>query len=178
MCCCTHIVSHFIPFTYLLLFNSVVFKMNKYDLIITCFPSAVSKPRSCSSQSASRGFPSSHSSPFTLLTNAPFTLSEQIKCICSYTTLHQKIKTKPKQINNLVVMVTWCSGQQRAAWSRQLCLWRSVCQTDGCRATSQKLQFAARCGVSPSKPQRSAVALTAPETTVIRRNTTSNGRKE
>lgn len=46
--------------------------------MITCLPSTVSNPRSCSSQSASRGRPSSHNSPFTLLTSAPFTLQAEM----------------------------------------------------------------------------------------------------
>lgn len=136
MCCCTcFFTSHFIPFTYLLLFNSVVFKMNKYDLIVTCFPSAVSKPRSCSSQSASRGFPSSHSSPFTLLTNAPFTLSEQIKFICSYTTLHQKRKKKTqtnKQFGCDGYLMFWAteSGVVTPALPLTVCLSDSRMQSD------------------------------------------------
>lgn len=56
-------------------------KWERHYCVITCFPSVVSNPRSCSSQSASRGRPSSQSSPFTLLTRAPFHLQQQVqKC--------------------------------------------------------------------------------------------------
>lgn len=59
--------------------KSIVFKKRKEKkgAGITCLPSSVSNPRSCSSQSASRGCPSSHNSPFTLLTRAPFTLQAE-----------------------------------------------------------------------------------------------------
>lgn len=43
----------------------------------TCRPSAVSKPSSRSLQSSSMGRPSSHNSPFTVLTNAPFALTTE-----------------------------------------------------------------------------------------------------
>lgn len=43
----------------------------------TCRPSAVSKPRRSSSQSASMGRPRSHNSPFTVLTKAPLTLFKE-----------------------------------------------------------------------------------------------------
>lgn len=45
--------------------------------VITCLPSTVSKLKNFSSQSPSRGRPSSHNSPFTLQTNAPFALRKQ-----------------------------------------------------------------------------------------------------
>lgn len=49
--------------------------------VITCRPSAVSNPNSCSSQSASRGRPSAHNSPLTVLTKAPFTLYKEMDTI-------------------------------------------------------------------------------------------------
>jgi len=56
---------------------------------ITLLPSCVSNPSRRSSQSASRGRPSSHNSPFTWLTRAPFTLQAKIQqpwCITSVRT--------------------------------------------------------------------------------------------
>lgn len=76
--------------------------INRNKGVITCFPSTVSKPRRCSSQSASRGRPSSHNSPFTVLTNAPFTLQNR----CNY--------------------FTWSKNRRNR---RHCCIYRTLCAT-------------------------------------------------
>lgn len=60
----------------------------KQHWVITCLPSAVSKPKNFSSQSPSRGRPSSHNSPFTLQTSAPLALWKQSFLILYLTNKH------------------------------------------------------------------------------------------